>query len=138
VYARDSSEPDKQRRAAQWMEELWRSRSGRISQQVLHEYYVTVTRKLNPGLSPAIARQDVRALLQWSPIPADGELLDRAWLIEDRYRLAFWDALIVAAAVAAGGRILLSEDMQEGAEIEGVLIVNPFRTLPGDDQVHDE
>jgi predicted nucleic acid-binding protein len=119
------------------MEELWRSRSGRISRQVLHEYYVTVTRKLNPGLSPAIARQDVRALLQWSPIPADGELLDRVWLIEDRYRLAFWDALIVAAAVAAGARILLSEDMQEGAEIEGVLIVNPFRTLPGDDQVRD-
>jgi predicted nucleic acid-binding protein len=137
VYARDSSEPEKQRRAAEWMGELWRSRGGRISQQVLHEYYVTVTRKLSPGLSAAVARQDVRALLQWRPVPADGELLERAWAIEDRYRLSFWDALIVAAAVASGAGMLLTEDLQEGTEIDGVLVVNPFRTAPGDDRIHD-
>jgi predicted nucleic acid-binding protein len=43
VYARDASEPEKQPSATTWMAHLWRSREGRLSIQVLHEFYVTVT-----------------------------------------------------------------------------------------------
>lgn len=50
VYARDISEPEKQRRASEWLAHLWRSREGRLSVQVLQEYYVTLTQKLKPGL----------------------------------------------------------------------------------------
>ena len=119
------------------METLWRSRNGRTSHQVLQEYYVTVTRKLRPGLPASIARDDVRALIEWNPIATDAALLERAWAIEERARLPFWDALIVAAAAASGASTLLTEDMQEGAEIEGVLIVNPFRTPSVPDTIHD-
>ncbi len=77
VYARDSSEPEKQPRAAQWLEKLWRARAGRLSLQVLQEYYVTVTQKLDPGLDLARARSDVRALAAWQPIVPD------IWLLED-------------------------------------------------------
>jgi predicted nucleic acid-binding protein len=119
------------------MEHLWQSKAGRLSQQVLHEYYVTVTRKLRPGLPAAMARQDVRALTQWSPVATDPALIERAWVIEDRYGLAFWDALIVAAAAASGASTLLTEDLQEGAEIDGVLVVNPFRTAPAPQRIHD-
>jgi predicted nucleic acid-binding protein len=50
VYARDASEPSKQSIASEWLDHLWHDRSGRTSTQVLSEYYVTVARKLSPGL----------------------------------------------------------------------------------------
>ena len=68
VYARDASERDKQRRASAWMAHLWRTGSGRLSVQVLQEYYVTVTRKLQPGLPKKDARADVQDLLAWKPL----------------------------------------------------------------------
>ncbi len=118
------------------MSSLWQSRSGRISQQVLQEYYVTVTRKLRPGLPPATARDDVRALAHWNPIVTDMPLVEHAWMIEAKSGLAFWDALIVAAASFSGATTLLTEDLQDGAQIDNVLIVNPFRASP-EQTIHD-
>jgi predicted nucleic acid-binding protein len=71
VYARDASEVEKQARAQEWLEPLWRRRSGRTSFQVLSEFYVTVTQKLSPGMAPEEARRDVRNLLVWQPQPLD-------------------------------------------------------------------
>ena len=130
VYARDSSEAKKQPRAADWMQRLWQERSGRLSWQVLQEYYVTVTQKLRPGLPVADARHDVRLLSAWQPLSADGPMVDSAWQIETRYRLSFWDALIVSAAQRAGARYLLSEDLQDGLAIGELQVVNPFKHAP--------
>lgn len=52
VYYRDSSESEKQLIAENWLTALWKNKLGRISFQVLNEYYIAVTRKLNPGLEP--------------------------------------------------------------------------------------
>ena len=49
VYARDTRDLRKQQRATEWLDRLWRQQSGRTSVQVLNEYFVTVTRKLQPG-----------------------------------------------------------------------------------------
>lgn len=127
VYARDASEPSKQPQAVRWLEELWRIRSGRTSIQVLQEYYVTVTGKLDPGLDPTDARADVRALTAWEPLPTDAPLLDDAWELQDRHSLSFWDALVVAAARRLECRHLLTEDLQDGQSLDGVTVVNPFR-----------
>jgi predicted nucleic acid-binding protein len=72
VYARDSTEPQKQKQALAWMSYLWKTRTGRLSFQVLQEFYLTVTQKLDPGLEPERARQDVRLLFSWlsKQIPA--------------------------------------------------------------------
>ena len=138
VYARDSSDPVKQKRAAEWMRELWRSRNGRISHQVLQEYYVTVTRKLRPGLPTAAAREDIRALMEWKPVVTDAALIERAWTIEEKSDITFWDALIVAAAAVSGSSTLLTEDLQDGAHLDGVLVVNPFRSAPAEQQIQDK
>ena len=53
VYSRDARDAAKQERAAEWLDFLWDTRRGRLSRQVLQEYYVTVTRKLQPGLTVA-------------------------------------------------------------------------------------
>ncbi|NJD11820.1 MAG: PIN domain-containing protein [Gemmatimonadetes bacterium] len=126
VYARDGSERRKQPRAAEWLLRLWQERRGRLSTQVLQEYYVVVTSQLKPGLAPASAREDVRLLQAWQPVAPDLALLESAWDVQDRYRLSFWDAQVVAAAERCGAAYLLTEDLQDGQELGGVRVVNPF------------
>lgn len=130
VYARDASEGAKHERAIEWLTHLWTTRSGRLSFQVLHEFYVTVTRKLDPGLTPDEARADVRSFLAWRPIGADAHVLDGAWDVEDRFGLSFWNALIVSAARAAGCQRLLTEDLRDGQEIDGLQVASPFAHAP--------
>lgn len=132
VYARDASEPEKQRRAAAWMEHLWRSRSGRLSFQVLQEFYTTVTDRLQPGLETSVARSDVRDLMAWSPLHVDARVIEGAWGLQDRFGLAWWDAQIVAAAQLVACRWLLTEDLQHGQRFGDLGVVDPFRTAPGE------
>jgi predicted nucleic acid-binding protein len=131
VYARDASEPEKQLQAAAWIDHLWRTRTARLSFQVLQEYYATTTRKLEPGLTPEQARADVRDLLAWRPVSVGADLLEAGWSVEDRFGLSCWDALIVAAARVAGCEYLLTEDLQHGSELEGLQVVSPFRAAAG-------
>jgi len=126
VYARDASEPAKQRSAEEWMRRLWQERSGRLSFQVLNEYYSVVTTKLSPGLEPEIARRDVLALCAWQPVVCSERVLSSAWSVQDRFSLSWWDALVVAAAQAAGCAELLTEDLQNGQSFDGLVVVNPF------------
>jgi len=132
VYSRDARDAAKQARAAEWLDFLWHTRRGRLSRQVLQEYYVTVTRKLQPGLTVAEARADVRALFHWlSPIEP-GVLVEAAWALQDRCSLSFWDSLIVGAAQTMGCGFVLTEDLPAGQDLEGVRVVNPFETRPMD------
>ena len=126
VYARDAGEPVKQPKALAWLDHLWRARTGRLSYQVLSEFYVTVTRKLDPGLTPSEARAEVRNLSAWRPIVVDGDLLEVAWGLQDKHSLSFWDALILAAARVARCEQLLSEDLTDGETYGGVTVVDPF------------
>jgi predicted nucleic acid-binding protein len=126
LYARDAGEPAKQPRAAAWLEHLWRAQSGRTSVQVLSEYYVNATRKLDPGLAPDDAWDDVTALFAWRPQPIDEALLQRGRDIERRHRLSWWDSLVVGAAQLQGCTLLLSEDFQDGGEYGGVTVRSPF------------
>ena len=106
VYVRDARFPGKQAAAAAWMAHLWETRRGRLSAQVLQEYYVTMTAKLDPGLQPEEAREDLLALSAWSPLPLTQQLTEGAWDVQDRWGFSFWDSLIVSAARAACGMAL--------------------------------
>ena len=129
IYALDEANPKKQEAARAWRAELWRSRRGRISFQVLQEFYVKVTHN-RPGARQE-ARSEVRDLLAWRPVAVDERILERSWKIQDRYHLSFRDALIVAAAKAASCRYLLTEDLQADQDLDGLLVVNPFLCDPG-------
>lgn len=132
VYTRDSTEPIKQSMCRGWMEHLWATRRGRVSIQVLNEYYVTVTRKLAPARPAEDAQSDVSDLRSWRPVVLDGDLVTSAWAIERRHRLSFWDSLVVAAAKAARCDRLLTEDLQDGQDIDGVVVTNPFTNAPNE------
>jgi predicted nucleic acid-binding protein len=128
VYCFDSGNPAKLQAAREWRAELWKRHLGRISFQVLQELYWTGTRKW-----PLLGREiqaEIRELLDWHPVIINSQILERSWAIQARYRISFWDALIVSAAKAASCKYLLTEDLQEGQELDGVLVVNPFRSSP--------
>jgi len=130
VYARDATEPQKQLRALEWMENLWRTRRGTISFQVLQEFYVTVTTKLDPGMEVPLARSDVRNLIAWGPVSIDAAILEGAWSLQDRYSVSWWDSLIVATALRARCRFMISEDLQDGQKLDDLTVVNPFVHAP--------
>jgi predicted nucleic acid-binding protein len=130
VYAWDRSAPEKSERAHRWVRALWESRTGRLSTQVLNEFYSVATRRLPSPLTREEARMISESFLAWHPIPIDMLLLDRAWSLHAATQLSWWDTLIVAAAQRCAARYLLTEDLQEGQEFGGVTVVNPFRAEP--------
>ena len=134
VYARDVRDAGKSQQARTWMEHLWSSREGRLSAQVLNEYYVTVTGKLVPGLPPADARADVVRLLTWSPLPVDATLIHDALEIGESEGFSHWDALIVAAAQRADCEFLLTEDLTDGRTIDSLTVISPFTHDPPPDR----
>ncbi len=68
--------------------------------------------------------------MSWRPVSADGVMLEGAWAVQDRFGLSWWDSLIVSAAQIAGADYLLTEDLQAGQDLGGVLVVDPFLTEP--------
>lgn len=130
VYARDTTDAEKHDRALRWMAVLWAERAGTLSWQVLHEYYVTVTRKLRPGREVGAAREDVASLVAWNPVALDLTTVDAAWSFQERFDLSWWDALIVAATRVGGSTYLLTEDLQDGQVFDGVRVVSPFVHAP--------
>ncbi|MGH9272962.1 MAG: PIN domain-containing protein, partial [Ilumatobacteraceae bacterium] len=130
VYSFDANNGAKQERAQNWLDHLWSSRSGRLSTQVMSEFYVTATRKLNPSLSLHAAHAELRQLVAWRPVAISHPLVQAAWSIEERFGLSYWDALIVAAARRSRSECLLTEELQDGQDLDGVVIVDPFRHEP--------
>jgi predicted nucleic acid-binding protein len=130
LYAVDTADPEKQRAAAAWRALLWQSRRGRVSYQVLQEFYAQAVRKA-PQQAEA-ARAEVRDLFAWDPVAVDAAVMESAWKLQERFSLSFWDALIVAAARSAGCPHLLTEDLSHGQDLDGVVVANPFRIGPSD------
>jgi Predicted nucleic-acid-binding protein, contains PIN domain len=124
IYAHDRDAGEKRDRAAQALERLWDEQSGRLSAQVLQEFYVTVTQKL--ATARAVAREIIRTYTPWVHHPTTPETILRASEIAELSQISFWDALIVAAAEQAGASQLYSEDLNTGQTIVGVKIVNPL------------
>ncbi len=132
VYQVDASEPAKSAATSAWLTWLWEHGSGRVSTQVLQEFYNVVTRKLSERFPRDDARLAVRQLDQWEPVVLDIAVIEDAFTVEDRYGLSWWDALIVAAARSAGCAYLLTEDLQHGQDYGGVQVVDFQVASPGE------
>jgi predicted nucleic acid-binding protein len=130
LYAHDVDAGRKHDIARGLLQELWTERSGLLSTQVLQEFYVNVTRKIRTPVSPAAARSVVNSYSAWCAPGIGIPDIAAAFQIEDEAQIGFWDALIVAVAARSGASRLLTEDLNAGQTIAGILIDNPFATPP--------
>jgi predicted nucleic acid-binding protein len=126
IYAHDRDAGARQAKAAAKLKDLWQTRTGCLSTQVLQEFYVTVTRKISTPVPAAVAREIVRNYAGWVRSPLTAATLIRASEIGEAWRLSFWDAMIVAAAEQDGAAELLTEDLSHGQLIAGIRIVDPL------------
>ncbi len=125
IYAHDADATEKHQIAKTVLQTLWTERAGVLSTQVLQEFYVNVTRKIQSPLSKDLARLVVSSYAIWCVDTTPAEI-STAFRIEDESGIGFWDALIVSAAAKSGATRILSEDLNAGQRIAGVLVENPF------------
>jgi len=128
LYALDAANKAKQAAAQDWRAALWQTWLGRLSFQVLAEFYANALR-LKPSARDD-ARAEVRDLLAWNPVVVDAAVVELGWKFQDRYQLSFWDSLILAAAKLSACGYLLTEDLQAGQILDGIEVVNPFLRSP--------
>ena len=126
VYAYDRTTGAKHARARALVEQLWESGEGVISTQVLQELCVNLRRKAANPLAIEELRQLMREYSAWEVITNTPESVLEALDIEARYKISFWDALIVQAAEDAGASILYSEDLATGQRYGSIRVVNPL------------
>lgn len=126
IYAHDVDAGRKHEIAKTVLRELWVSRTGILSTQVLQEFYVNVTRKIRAPLPKPAARSIVSTYAAWCVDSMAAADVIAAFQIEDDARIAFWDALILAVAARSGAQRVLSEDLNPGQAIAGLTIKNPF------------
>lgn len=125
VYAFDRADRAKQAAAIKVLETGDRLV---ISTQVLLETWWVLTRRLAEPLKEESAATVVGELSALPVVLTDTELVRSAIRTSRRFGLAIWDALIVEAARCGGCQRILSEDLQNGQDFDGVMIENPFVT----------
>lgn len=125
LYADDIYAPAKRARAESLIKQLTDDRSGRLSMQVLQEYFSVATQKL--GLSAEFARARVGEYAHFTVVILEPTDLLAAIDLHREHQFSIWDALIVWAALRSQCEMLYTEDLQHGRRIGGLQIVNPFR-----------
>jgi len=124
VYAFDKSHSTKQQIAQRLINQLMEQDRLRVSTQVLQELFVTLTRKVRQRCSREEALAVLEDLTAWPLMVVDYAAMRAAVGLADQ--LSFWDALVVVAAARVGARVLYTEDLNDGQEILGVRVTNPF------------
>jgi len=104
------------------------SSAGRLllSTQVVQEFYAAGSRKL--GMRRRELREAAALFLDCPLVIVEADQIRAAIENEDRYKVSFWDALILAAAESGGAEVLYTEDLNDGQRYGNVLARNPFRT----------
>jgi predicted nucleic acid-binding protein len=127
LYAYDRGAPVKQPQAVALLDRLVQQGSGVLTPQILAEFYVNVTRKFDPPLTPEGAYERLQNyFLSWEVLDMTGQIVLEAARGAQRYQMSYWDAQIWASARLNQIPIILSEDFDAGAVIEGVRFVDPF------------
>ena len=126
LYASDEDEPVKRARAIALLDRLWQDETGRTSVQVLSEYYVNLKRIAGPGLTAQEAWARAAKYFTWGPQPVNETLFRHAREVEQRWRISWWDSMVVAAAQMQYCTLLLTEDLQDGMKFGSVTVRSPF------------
>jgi len=128
VYGHDPRDLEKQERSQIVLDRLIRAGSAVLSVQCLNEFYRAVRWRIPEPFTASEALAEVgrfarncRVLSLTSTAALEGM---RAG---EQYSMSFWDSLIWAVAKEGGIPYLMTEDFDDGAAVEGVRFVNPFK-----------
>jgi predicted nucleic acid-binding protein len=128
VYLFDETDSVKRERARDLVQAAVGSTTSLISFQVVQEVLNVITQKLKVPVKASDAVSFFEQVLAplWQVMPSF-ELYRRSVQVKERYGYGYYDSLIIAAALEAGCRRVLSEELHGGQKIEGLTIVNPFQ-----------
>lgn len=126
VYANDGTDASKQAAAIRLITDGIRNGKAVISTQVLSEFWVTVTQKIQVTLDPEEAEKELDRFKAMRIIGIEYDTVRAAIHLQKRFRLSYWDSLIVSAATIAGCLCIYSEDFKVGQSYDRLSIVNPF------------
>jgi predicted nucleic acid-binding protein len=122
--SRDPAETVKRERATALLD----LGGGALSVQVLQEFYVQATRASRSDPLPhEIAAGLIATWVRFTVQEITLSILTEALAVKAAHGFSYWDSAIIVAARALGCRTLYTEDMTHGRQIEGVMIINPFR-----------
>jgi predicted nucleic acid-binding protein len=125
LYSVSTDPGEATKRAA--AEAIFDRRDLAVSAQVLGEFYVQATRPSRSGSLTHQQATDVVISLGRYPVqPLTEALVTAALALKERYRISYWDAAILEAARAAGCDEVLSEDLSDGQDYDGITVRNPF------------
>jgi predicted nucleic acid-binding protein len=127
IYAHDRAAGEKHECARRLLENLWATGQGVLSTQVLQELCVNLQRKLVRPLPIEEIRRLLNDYLSWEVVVPDPPAILQALDHEARYKISFWDGLILQAAEQAGASVVYSEDLAAGQRYGTVQVVNPFK-----------
>jgi predicted nucleic acid-binding protein len=122
----DNSNPAKQTQAIEAVAQASMLGGVAISTQVLIEFFNISTAKLKPGLSHQAAGDMLERLCEFEVVSSTAQGVLEACRLVQRYKLQWWDALILEAALRANADTLLSEDGQHGQRFGKLVVHNPF------------
>ena len=126
AYLFDDDAPEKQALARTVLQREVEDGRAVLSTQVLQEFFVATTRKLADPLSSEDGERAVRDLAELPVIQVTTRLVLDAVRRTRKTGFSFWDALIIETALVGGADRLLTEDLQHGQRIDGLLVENPF------------
>jgi predicted nucleic acid-binding protein len=127
VYLFDAKAPEKQRLAQGLFRKAVDEAQPVVSTQVLHEFFVTVTRTTKRGLAISEARQFMMSLEKAVEVKLiTSQVIYAATERVEQSGFSFWDSLIIESARAADVSVLWTEDLQHDQRIDGLRIRNPF------------
>jgi predicted nucleic acid-binding protein len=127
VYAHDHTSGMKYDKARLLTRQLWTLDNAVISTQVLQELYSALRRRSAYPLSQSEAEEILRDYFEWEVIVNTRSSILRAIEFEIRYKISFWDGLILQAAEAARAEVVYTEDLSHGQLYAGIKVINPFR-----------
>jgi len=128
IYAHDRNEPRKQAIATDLVRDSIDESNGVISYQVVHEFFNVVLTKVPHKLPHSDARLYLDTVFRrMILVPSSLGLVSEAIRIQERFKLSWYDSLIVAAAEHAGCSVLYSEDLQHGQQFGMTMVKDPFR-----------
>jgi predicted nucleic acid-binding protein len=129
VYVTDPAEREKRPRARDLLAEIIKNHMLVLSPQSLNECYRVVTEKR--ALMPrSDAQRFVRAWQPYCTGPYNFDVTQRAWQIQDQHGFGWWDCLLLASASISRCEVFLSEDLQHERDIDGLIVLNPFKLDP--------